>query len=52
MSLSKNLIIISNTYEDIVMANKIEDGIKKVAGVIKYALDKDELIELIKELIK
>ena len=48
MSLSKNLIVISNTYEGIKIANLIEDGIKDVADIIKYALNEEELESLIK----
>ena len=50
MSLTTDLIVISNTCEELKRASLIYDGIEEFAEVIKYALDEDKLKKLIKEL--
>lgn len=51
MSLSIGLLVVSNTSEDLKVADRWENGLKKVAEVIKYALDEEDLNELL-ELLK
>ena len=50
MSLDKKLVVITNTYESLLIANSIENPIKDLAEIIKIGLEEKDLDELIKRL--
>ena len=50
MSLSKKLVVIINTCEDLVIADTLNHSLKTVAVIIKQGLDEEDLKKLIEEL--